>query len=64
MGLDLGGSNSPAEFINQEYSRAVLPRRGFHGSGEGPGSSCVDEQHSPGDECGGPGHTERNMAAL
>lgn len=44
------GVNSPTEFTNQACSWAVLPRRGFHGSGEGPGSGCGYEQHSPSDD--------------
>lgn len=64
VGADLGGCNSPTEFTNQACSWTVLPRRGFHRSGEGPGSGREYEQHSPSDEHGGSGQIEGNAAAF
>lgn len=46
---DLGGCDSLMEFTNQEYYWAVHTR-GFHGSGEGPGSCPVYKQHGLSDK--------------
>lgn len=49
VGHRLGLVHSPMEFTNQEYYWAVYTR-GFHGSGEGPGSCPMYKQHGLSDK--------------